>query len=392
MTATATEPATLAERTAEVVPVLREHARAIDETAEFPAEQLAALRRSGLMGLLVPREFGGLGGGLTDLARTSVELGGACVSTAMIWAMHCQQVAAIVAHGGRELREDLLPRIAAGEVYLASVTSERGKGGHLLTAEAPLTPSGPRLAIHRDAPIVTGGAVADGFLVTMRKGPDAGYDDVSLVYADRAELEVTVGRGSWNPMGMRGTHSVPLTLAGEVAPRNVVGRPGEFREVAIRTFVPAGHIGWAACWLGGARGALAAVLEMIRGPRTRGQFDPASELLRRRLATARLDLDAMAALLGQVIRDAETASDPEAVPVQLRLNGLKVFAAERALAVVDGMIELTGLRHGYMRGSSIPLERVFRDLRASSLNYANDRLLDANGALALFDRDVTLGW
>ncbi|RSN54423.1 acyl-CoA dehydrogenase [Amycolatopsis sp. WAC 04182] len=392
MTATATEPATLAERTAEVVPVLREYARTIDESAEFPVEQLAALRRSGLMGLLVPREFGGLGGDLTDLATTAVELGGVCVSTAMIWAMHCQQVAAVVAHGGRELREDLLPRIAQGEVYLASVTSERGKGGHLLTAEAPLTPSGSRLAIHRDAPIVTGGAVADGFLITMRQGPDAGYDDVTLVYADRADLEVTVGRGSWNPMGMRGTHSVPLTLAGEVDPAEVVGKPGEFRDVAIRTFVPAGHIGWAACWLGGARGALGAVLEMIRAPRTRGQLDPASELLRRRLATARLDLDAMAALLGQTIRDAENAPDPEAVPVQLRLNGLKVFAAERALAVVDGLIELTGLRHGYMRGSAIPLERVFRDLRASSLNYANDRLLDANGALALFDRDVTLGW
>ncbi|SFW81412.1 acyl-CoA dehydrogenase family protein [Amycolatopsis australiensis] len=392
MTALATAAPTLAERTARVADVLAEHAREVDDSATFPVASLDALRESGLMGLLVPVEHGGLGGDLADLARTAAELGGACLSTAMIWAMHGQQVAAIAAHAGPRLRADLLPRIARGEVYVASVTSERGKGGHLLTAEAPLRPEGDRLRIERDAPIVTGGAVADGFLVTMRASPEAGHDDVSLVYADRGQLTATPGRGGWNPMGMRGTHSVPLRITGDVPADQLVGAPGGFRAVATRTFVPAGHIGWAACWLGAARGALSMVLGMIRDPRTRGSFDPSSELLRRRLARARLDLDTVAALLAQAIRDAADATDPEAPAVQLRLNGLKVHAAERCSAVVDELVELTGLRHGYMRDSALPLERVHRDLRSASLNYANDRLYDANGAIALLDRDVTLAW
>ncbi|MEV6445507.1 acyl-CoA dehydrogenase family protein [Amycolatopsis sp. NPDC051716] len=392
MTALAPAAPTLAERTARVVGVLAEHARAVDESATFPAASLDALRESGLMGLLVPVEHGGLGGDLADLARIAAELGGACLSTAMIWAMHGQQVAAIAEHAGPRLRADLLPRIARGEVYVASVTSERGKGGHLLTAEAPLRPAGGSLGIDRDAPIVTGGAVADGFLITMRASPEAGYDDVSLVYADRGQVTAEPGRGSWNPMGMRGTHSVPLRITGDVPADQLVGAPAGFRAVATRTFVPAGHIGWAACWLGAARGALSSVLGMIRDPRTRGSFDPSSELLRRRLARARLDLDTVAALLAQVIRDAADAPDAEAPAVQLRLNGLKVHAAERCAAVVDELVELTGLRHGYMRDSALPLERVHRDLRSASLNYANDRLYDANGAIALLDRDVTLAW
>jgi acyl-CoA dehydrogenase len=57
---------------------------------------------------------------------------------------------------------------------------------------------------------------------------------------------------------------------------------------------------------------------------------------------------------------------------------------------VDGLLEVAGLFTGYKRDSAIPLERIFRDLRSASLNFANDRLLTMNGALTLLDRDVTL--
>jgi acyl-CoA dehydrogenase len=136
------------------------------------------------------------------------------------------------------------------------------------------------------------------------------------------------------------------------------------------------------------------VLHLMRGPGRR-QFDLGSDLLRTRIARIRLDLDTMAALLGRCLRDVESAgtgADLEAPPVQLRLNALKVHTAERACHVVDALIELTGLRHGYLRDSPLALERVFRDLRSASLNYANDRLLLANGALALLDQGVDLAF
>lgn len=397
MTATIPHPAALPadhvqdlrRRLADVLPVVREHARVIDEDAIFPARNLAVLRESGLLGLLVPAEEGGLGGDLTDLVSVAASLAGECLSTAMIWAMHCQQVAAIAAHGSPDLRKRLLPRIAGGEVYIASVTSEKGKGGHLLTAQAALRRANGMLEIERDAPIVTGGHDADGFLITMRDSPAAPPHAVSMVYADRADLEIS-SAGSWNPMGMRGTHSVAMRLTGRVGKNNLVGTPGEFRTVAVSTFAPVGHIAWAACWLGAARAALSRVLDMLRSGAGRCQFDLRSDLLRTRLARIRLDLDAVAAMLAQCLRDLTTAPDLEAVPVQLRINGLKVLAAERSFAVVDALAEIAGLRHGYLRDAPLALERVFRDLRSASLNFANDRLLLANGALTLLDRGVNI--
>jgi acyl-CoA dehydrogenase len=264
---------TVAERLEAVLPVLRADAADVDDRAAFPERGLRALRDSGLLGLLVPAAYGGLGGDLPDLAEVAGELAGACLSTAMIWAMHCQQVATVVAGASPALRDRLLPDIAAGRVYLASVTSEAGKGGHLLSAQAPVAvqPDG-RLRLDRDAPIVTGGRYADGFLITMRADADAPPNAVSMIYADRAELEMTT-RGRWDPMGMRATHSVGLHLDGLVGPEAVLGEPGGFRALAVRVFIPAGHIGWAACWLGAARGALRAVVELLRSPDGRRQYD-----------------------------------------------------------------------------------------------------------------------
>jgi acyl-CoA dehydrogenase len=376
---------------ADVLPVLREESRVVDDTAGFPVRGLAALRESGLMGLLVPAESGGLGGDLADLVRVGAELAGECLSTALIWAMHCQQVAALVGHAGPELRDRVLPRIGAGELYVASVTSEKGKGGHLLSAEAPLRRDDGWLLLRREAPIVTGGLNADGFLVTMRDSESAPPNAVTLVYADRDELTVQAS-GSWNPMGMRGTHSVAVTLEGRIPESSIVGDPGDFRTVATASFIPAGHIAWAACWLGAARAATRAVVELLRSPSGRRQFDLESDVLRTRLARVRVDLDAMAALLSQVVRDASTESDLEPPPIQLRLNALKIFSSERSFAVVDELVQLVGLRYGYIRDAPFPLERLFRDLRSASLNYSNDRLLLANGALALLDRDVALAY
>jgi acyl-CoA dehydrogenase len=348
------------------------------------------------MGLLVPREYGGLGGGYADLAAAARILGEASTSTAMIWSMHCQQVAALVDHADDELRAAVLPRIATGEIYLASVTSEKGKGGHLLTSMAPLATDGDQLVLEREAPIVTGGEHADAFLITMRARPDAEPSDVALVYAERDELELTT-KSNWDPLGMRGTHSVAMTISGRVPKERIIGRGG-FGDVAVRSFIPAGHIAWAGSWLGGATGPYQQMITLWRDPKKRGEFDLSSPLFAERLARIRLDLDTVGAYLHRVVDEyEELRADPDGVAVraaepwfQLHLNGLKVLAAERLFTAVDRLVQLAGMRHGYLKTASIPLERAFRDLRSGSLNYADDRLYVANGKLALLDRAVTL--
>ncbi|MEE1942751.1 acyl-CoA dehydrogenase family protein [Streptomyces sp. TRM 70361] len=377
------DPAALLEQ---IRPVVREHAARTDRDASFPVEALEALRRSGLLGLLVPVRYGGLGGTTSDMLAVAGGLSRECVSVGMIYAMHCQQVAALTGHASEELRAALLPRVARGGLYMGSVTTEPGKGGHLLTSSSPLGGDASVLRLERTAPVVTGGAHADGFLVSMAAPDAASPNRVSLVYADRDQLEITV-TGGWNPLGMRATHSVPMRLAGDIPARQVVGGPGGFRDIVLRTFAPLAHVGWAACWLGAADGALARVVRLLRAERDRR--DLGSELLLRRLSRARQHLDTVHAVLRHATGVLEDpATDVTSPPVQLLLNAVKLTASEKCPAAVDELIELTGMFHGYLRDSPLALERTLRDLRSAPLNYSNDRLHAADGALVLMDRDV----
>lgn len=376
------------------VNVLRTYAAEVDDQARFPVESFAALRETGLLGLVVPTEYGGAGAGLDSYVDVAQILGGGCLSTALAWVMHCQQTDAIARFGGPQLRERVLPRVARGELYIASVTTERGKGGHLLSAEAPLSVSdGGRLRIERIAPVVTGASDAEGFLITMKESADMPAHAVSLVYADRDALSVTE-TGEWNTLGMRGTRSLGVRLSGEVPADQVVGGSGRFREVAVESMIPMAHLGWSACWLGAARAALSELIASLRGPRRRGP-DTDSELVRERLARIRIDLELTSGYLNRVQQEvsaarAENRSLGETV-LQIHLNTLKVVASELTYQAADRMVQFAGLAAGYSKTSSLPVERTFRDLRAASLNYANDRLLTATGSLMLLDRSVVLG-
>lgn len=360
------------------------HAADCDRDARFPHEALEALRATGLLGLMVPAEYGGPGGGLADLVAVSSRLSRTCMSVGIIFAMHCQQVAAIVSDGG-SLRGTLLPRIVQGELYLASVTTEAGTGGHLLSSDTALTGDGAVARIDRFAPVVTGGQYADGFLITALAPDATSPSQLSLVYAERDQLEITV-RGDWNPMGMRATHSAPLHLAGEIPLGQVIGAHGAFRDIAIRTFAPMAHVGWAACWLGAADGALRRTVNLLRAERRRRDLD--SPLLLNRLSRVRQRLDTVHALTSHTVSVLSSADDTTATPVQLLVNALKLTASELCPSAVDELVDLLGMRHGYLRDSATALERALRDLRSAPLNYSNDLLHAADGVLVLMDREV----
>lgn len=372
-----------------VLPVLRQQAAAVDDKGCFPQASMRSLREEGLLGLTVPVEFGGDGASLHTFVAVAQELAGACLSTAHLWTMHCFQVDAITRHGSAALRNALLPRVAAGEVYIASVTSERGRSSDLFSAGAALRTQGDQLLLERSAPVVSGGAQADGYLVTMRAAEDASEYEVSLVYADRNDLRVEEC-GDWDTLGMRATVSGGLELSGRVPAANLVGGCGGFAEIARTSMIPLSHLGWSACWLGAARGALA---DLVAWFRRSGPAEP-GELFYERLAHIRVELEMVSAYLQRVLDQVERAraegrslTGPRA---QLQLSALKVIASEHTFRAVDRMVELAGLRLGYGRGSPVPLERHFRDLRSASLNHANDGLWTGIGALTLLDRSVSL--
>ncbi|MFF4804452.1 acyl-CoA dehydrogenase family protein [Streptomyces sp. NPDC001351] len=369
-----------------VVETLRANADRADRDAVLPEENLAVLRDSGLLGLIVPTGAGGPGGSMSDLVAVARTLAGACLSTALVWAMHISQTDALLRHACRDLQTELLPRLTSGHLYLASVTTETGRGSDLFTAGTPLTADDGLLRFTgRRAPVVSGGRHADGFLITLRSAPDAASGSVSLVYADRADLRLSA-IGEWDPLGMRGTESGGLLLSGAVPARNVVGVPGEFGTVARESMVPTAHIGWAACWLGAAHAGFATVLRDLRGAGT-----PPGEAVRERLARIRVDLDLASSYLNRVVDFAEDARRRGlslATPLaQVRLNSLKLAVSEATARTAEALLRVTGMA-GYASRSEVA--RLHRDLSSAPLNHSNDRMWPATGALALLDPTVRL--
>lgn len=367
---------------------LRAWAADVDAQNRFPRESIESLHEAGLLGFFVPCEMGGPGGDFKTFCQIAAILGAGCLSTALIWTMHCQQLLILADHARAE-HGDLLATIGRTGALAASVTSEYGKGGELLTAQAPLLPEGERLRLRRAAPVVSYGAEADFYLITMRAGEARPPSDVSLVLVSRDDGEVKV-TGDWNAMGMRGTRSIPMAFDVVVARERVLGP--SFRAVALQSMVPAGHLGWTAAWFGGAQGALKRFVRQLRARSAQGKSRLNSDLLLSRLANLRLSLDLIEAMLYRVADQVDSMrqegaplSAYEEVTYNIALNNVKVAGSRLAFSVADGLMELAGLSQGYLKEEALSLERVFRDLRSAPLMFHNDRLLDANGRLLLVE-------
>ncbi|MBA2532581.1 MAG: acyl-CoA dehydrogenase family protein, partial [Nocardioidaceae bacterium] len=87
----------LRDRLEPVLADARESARQVDADGSFPAASVSALRNSGLLGLTLPEEVGGLGAGPHELVAAVSSLAGACGSTAMIYLMHVSSAMAVAA-------------------------------------------------------------------------------------------------------------------------------------------------------------------------------------------------------------------------------------------------------------------------------------------------------
>lgn len=370
--------------------VLWEHAADVDRRNRFPAESVAALRDVGLFQWSLCAEHGGLNGTLSGFQRVAATLGAGCPSTALIWVMHCQQVAVMSRYGAPAA---FLREVAQGAL-VASVTTEENKGGDLLRAETPLTSEGDRIRLKRAAPIVSYGQEASIFVLTAKASESRPATDTVLVVAHRTDGQIQT-TGGWSALGMRGTQSIPMSFDLAVNPDQVLSATG--RKIAIETMIPWGHVGWASAWVGAARGALSRFVKLIRQPGSSHRYRATSDRFLDRLARIRLSIDLGDALVAECARAVDRLvlesagfAAYEDITFQIRLNGAKAAAASLAFEALNSLMELAGLHTGYLETSS-GIERVFRDLRSASLMYHNDRLMEINGRLQLVEGTALIG-
>ncbi|OMG50802.1 hypothetical protein BK140_04460 [Paenibacillus macerans] len=367
-----------------------ERASVVDRNGTFPVENVSELKARKLMSASLPNISDERQPSLRSLASMAQVLSSGCLSTGMIWAMHVQQVEVLIRQGRNEFLLHLLSKLAEEQPLIASVTTEKKKGGHLLTSHSPLFHEGGELYIDRHAPIVTGGEYADWFLITMKESEFSSSTDVKLVLAERSQLEFE-NVSEWEAMGMRGTGSIGMRIRGKIGREQMIGVATNFKQLAVQVLIPIGHILWSACWLGAAKGVYERLIQLIRDPRNRSRFNLQSDLLYARIARIRLQLDTVDIYLGEMMKRYEKNCNNgqleqlEEPRFNIHINNLKIIASETLFKATDDMIEVAGLTYGFITNDRLPLERAFRDLRSASLMYHNDRLLLANGRLNLID-------
>jgi acyl-CoA dehydrogenase len=369
------------------------HAAEVDRDARFPVEALDALREQRALSAFVPTDFGGGGVSFSAVAAACRELGRHCGATAMVFAMHQIQVATIVRHldgePGGSFFHDYLRDQVTGQRLIASVTSEVGTGGDMGRSIAAVTPTGDgRATFEKQAPTVSYGAYADDLLTTLRSGPDAepGEQVVALTRADQATLEP---KGTWDPLGMRGTCSPGYVVRAEFPLEQVLSTP--FATIAPETMVPVSHLLWAHLWLGIATDAFDRARAFVRAAARQKPGEPIPAALRLSHVMTQLSLlraEVRSGLDEFLEADADPARERlSTLALSLRFNNLKLAASEQAPRVCQGAMGVCGIA-GFKNDTPFSVGRHLRDAMSASLMIANDRLHQTNAGLLLIAKEV----
>jgi len=382
----ATPIGSIAQRARRVAEVAGLHAEAVDRDGRFPEEAVEALRAERLLGLQIPRRFGGEAAPLIEVADVCTILGQACTAAAMVFAMHHIKLASLVTHGlDSPWHRALMERVAREQWLIASSTTEGGVGGDLRNSLCAVETTDGTFALSKDATVISYGAQADVILATARRNPDAPTSDQVLValLKDQMSLERT---SRWDTLGMRGTCSDGFRLEARGVPVEQI-LPKPFAEIAAQSMLAVSHLLWSSVWYGIASFAVDRARVFVQGEARRrpGQVPPGAL----RLAEVSTELQAMrGTVVAGLNRFAAAQADPDdlgSMGFSVVLNNVKTTSSAMAVEIVQHALGIVGLA-GYKNGTPFSLGRALRDVLSAPLMINNDRILANTANLLLVQK------
>ena len=350
-----------------LAPRFAARAAAHDRDGSFPADDFADLRAAGLFGLMVPARLGGAGASFSDYAATAYELARGNGATALVFNMHASVTGALAGVTDEladalglppealQARDDALRAAAEGKWYAVAM-SERGAGSRLsqLSTSYEVVDGGYR--IRGAKTFCSGAGHADAYLVAARSAADPSQVSQFLVPAGEGlRVEPT-----WDALGMRATSSHDLHVDVTVPAGALLGGV-EGLALVVAQLAPHWMVAsYAAVYVGVARAAVDAAVEHVNErklghlPAIRSRIGRADAAV----AAARLAVQEAARRVDEQPGDAET---------NRWVWRAKLLAGTTAAEVAASMLEAAGtsaMRRGH------PLERLYRDARAGSLQPA----------------------
>ena len=326
-----------------------------DRTSRFPAAELKALARLGMLGVTVPEEWGGVGASYLALTMAVEALAEADASVAVVMSTHNSLACMpILEHGTQAQKERFLGPLVAGEMLGAVAITEPQAGSNAADVRTRAERRGSGYVLNGAKQFITAGAYADLVVLLASTDPAAGPNGLTCFLVPTDTPGFGVGRKE-EKLGIRSTGTAQLILTDmELGEEHVLGTPGNGYRILLAALAKS-RLGIAAQAVGIAQAALDAAVAYAKERRSFGQAIIDHQAVGFRLASMATEVEAAR----QLTHHAASLCD-RSRPFHKESSMAKLFASEMVERVCSQALQTFG-GYGYL--ADFPIERLYRDAR-----------------------------
>lgn len=329
-----------------------------DKEEIFPTEVVKKMGRLGLLGMMVPVEYGGVGASTVSYCLALQEIAYSCASTAVTMSVANLSTEPLLKFGNESQKAKYLFGLAQGELLGCFALTEPGAGSDPGSLSTRAENKGDYYLINGTKIFITHGQYADVVNLITRTGQDKGSKGLSAFIVEKGTPGFSIGTRE-DKMGLRASNTVELIFDHcRVPKKNLLGREGIGFKIAM-TALDSGRIGIASQAIGIIRACLD---ESIRYARERKQFGKtisSFQAIQWMIADMATGLEAASLLT----LSAAWKKDHK-LPFTKEASMAKLFASELANKSAYLALQIHG-GYGYLKDFKI--ERLYRDARATSI-------------------------
>jgi len=330
-----------------------------DKTKEFPADNLQMLGELGLMGMMVPPEYGGSGADTVSYVLALAEVAYACASTAVVMSVHNSIVCeSLMRNGSEDQKQKYLTRLATGEIIGAFALTEPNAGSDPVRQTTKAVFDGDSYILNGTKRFTTTGKNAGLIIVTAKTDEEARHKGISAFLVEQGTPGLTVGPLE-DKMGLRASDTADLIFEDcRVPAQNLLGNEGDGFLIAM-TGLDGGRIGIAAQSVGVAQAAFDASVHYAQQREQFGQSISKFQGLRWIVADMATEIEAARLM---TMSAAEMKDNGENFTLQASMA--KLYASEMVNRITAKAVQLHG---GYGFTKEYPVERFYRDARVFTI-------------------------
>jgi alkylation response protein AidB-like acyl-CoA dehydrogenase len=345
---------------------IQPHVLAWDEEQVFPAELFKQMGALGLMGVLVPEQYGGSGLGYLEYVTVVSEIARYCGAIGLSVAAHNSLCTGhILQFGSEEQKQLYLPKLATAEWIGAWGLTEPNTGSDAMNMKCTARKEGNEWVINGTKCWITHGKSGDVAVVIARTGEVRDSHGMSAFIVEKGTPGFSGGKKE-NKLGMRASETAEMIFDNcRIPEQNLIGKEGEGFIQSMKV-LDGGRISIAALSLGIAKGAYDAALKYSQ---ERHQFDqPIANFqgISFKLADMATQITA-AELLTMQAADMKNRH----VPMTKQAAMAKYYASEVAVAVSNDAVQIFG---GYGYTKDFPVEKYYRDAKLCTIGEGTSEI------------------